>query len=99
MTPELTTVVSHQKYGGWSIKQLQQILGVAETKVSQSIAPWLEKAAKMWIADPERFLLMVMSAAREMDVAEQNRFESELPRRSRMLSGAANKSDLNPTLF
>lgn len=81
------------KYGGWSIKELQAVLGLQfESKVSQSMEPRLDKAAKMYLSDPTKFLAMVLYAAAERALIS----ESELDARIRMANGNLDKVTLFP---
>lgn len=86
-------MVHLSKYGGWTVKDLQSVLGLQyETKVSQSMEPWLDKAAKMYLADPTKFLAMVLYAAAERAPAS----ESELDARIRMANGNLDRVTLFP---
>lgn len=72
------------KYGGFSVKELANVLSLQHaSKVTQSMDPWLVKAAALWRADPARTMLMILNAASADDEMPDEEIES----RTAMLNG------------
>ena len=81
-------------------KELADIWQIPVTKVTQARNPWLLKlGALLAKAPPSEFHRMCLDALTAYEETQQTLFDSELDRRTRMQTGRANKSDLNPTLF
>lgn len=76
--------------GIFACEELAQVWGVSVTKTSQSLRPWLEKAVKLWRADPDRFMKLLLAANDEMI------FDDELELRERMNTGRVDRAELLP---
>lgn len=77
---------------GFSTKELAQLLGVHEHSATEAINPALRKVAKLWIANPVRFIETLLPFLAE---ADQAAFEQhELPVREAMAEGRINRASL-----
>lgn len=74
----------------FSCDELGHIWGISPTKVTQARQPWLEKAVKLWRADPGRFMRMLLEADQQLI------FEDEWLLRRDIQRGRVNRADLQP---
>lgn len=72
----------------WSYKQIGHIWGIHPKKAPQAFRPWMDKAVKLWRADPTTFMEMLLAAS------ESTMFPSELDLRQRLNEGQANRTEL-----
>ena len=72
----------------WTFKEIGFIWGVHPKKAPQAFRPWLEKAVKLWRADPQRFLEMLLQANHEL------MFDEEIDLRQRIQTGRVDRREL-----
>lgn len=81
---------------GWTCKDAAGVLGIAPTRITQSLDPALEKVGKLWRADATRTMVSILDQVARLDsMLGPAASTEELDLLRRFKNGTANRAELS----